>query len=130
VVLGGGAAFGLANEAVLKATETGQVPASAFHPFEFRHGPISVCEPGMIVVGILGGEVEAEERRVLQESAALGATTWALGSDGPGAGLDETARLPLVLHALQALALGIAVRRGLDPESPRHLGPVVVIDGE
>lgn len=130
VVLGGGAAFGLANEAVLKATETGQVPASAFHPFEFRHGPISVCEPGMIVVGILGGEAETEERRVLQESAALGATTWALGSDGPGAGLDETARLPLVLHALQALALGIAVRRGLDPESPRHLGQVVVIGGE
>ena len=130
VVLGGGAAFGLANEAVLKATETGQVPASAFQPFEFRHGPISVCEPGMIVVGILGGESEDEERRVLQEAAALGATTWLLGSDGPGAGLDEMARLPLVLHALQALALGIAVRRGRDPESPRHLGQVVVIDGE
>jgi glucosamine--fructose-6-phosphate aminotransferase (isomerizing) len=130
VVLGGGAAFGLANEAVLKATETGQVPASAFQPFEFRHGPISVCEPGMIVVGILGGESEAEERRVLEEAAALGATTWLLGSDGPGAGLDEMARLPLVLHALQALALGIAVRRGRDPEAPRHLGQVVVIDGE
>jgi glutamine---fructose-6-phosphate transaminase (isomerizing) len=130
VVLGGGAAFGLANEAVLKATETGQVPASAFHPFEFRHGPISVCEPGMIVIGILGGEAEADERRVLEESAALGATTWALGSDGPGGGLEEMARLPLVLHLLQALALGIAVRRGLDPESPRHLGQVVVIGGE
>lgn len=130
VVLGGGAAFGLANEAVLKATETSQVPASAFHPFEFRHGPISVCEPGMIVVGILGGEAEADERRVLEESAALGATTWALGSDGPGGGLHEMARLPLVLHVLQALALGIAMRRGLDPESPRHLGQVVVLGDE
>ncbi len=55
IVLGGGAAHGLANEAVLKATETSQVPASAFHPLEFRHGPISVCEPGMLVVGIMGG---------------------------------------------------------------------------
>jgi len=130
VVLGGGAAFGLANEAVLKATETGQVPASAFHPFEFRHGPISVCEPGMLVVGILGGSSEADERRVLDESAALGATTWALGSDGPGADLDECARLPLVLHVLQALAFGIAVRRGRDPESPRHLGQVVVLEDD
>ena len=128
VVLGGGAAFGLANEAVLKATETSQLPASAFHPFEFRHGPISVCEPGMIVVGILGGAAEDAERRVLDESAALGATTWALGPDGPGAELDECARLPLVLHVLQALAFGIAVRRGRDPESPRHLGQVVVIE--
>jgi glucosamine 6-phosphate synthetase-like amidotransferase/phosphosugar isomerase protein len=28
---------------------------------------------------------------------------------------------------LQALALGMAVRRGLDPEVPRHLSQVVVI---
>jgi glucosamine--fructose-6-phosphate aminotransferase (isomerizing) len=127
VVLGGGAAYGLANEAVLKATETSQVPASAFHPLEFRHGPISVCEPGMLVVGILGGPAEAAERRVLDECAALGATTWLLGSGGPAADLDEMARLPLVLHALQALALGIAVRRGRDAEAPRHLEQVVVI---
>ena len=130
VVLGGGAAFGLANEAVLKLTETCQVPASAFHPLEFRHGPISVCEPGMIVVGIVGGSAEDAERRVVEESAALGATTWLLGPDGPGAELGEIARLPLVLYPLQALALGVAVRRGRDPEVPRHLDQVVVIEGE
>jgi glutamine---fructose-6-phosphate transaminase (isomerizing) len=127
VVLGGGAAFGLANEAVLKLTETSQVPASAFHPLEFRHGPISVCEPGMLVVGILGGDAEPAERRVVEESAALGATTWVLGADGPGAALGPIARLPLALYALQALALGIAVVRGRDPEHPRHLEQVVVI---
>jgi len=127
IVLGGGAAHGLANEAVLKATETSQVPASAFHPLEFRHGPISVCEPGMLVVGIMGGTSESAERRVLEESAALGATTWLLGPEGPAAELDDIARLPLVLHVLQALALGVAVRRGLDPEVPRHLSQVVVI---
>jgi glucosamine--fructose-6-phosphate aminotransferase (isomerizing) len=128
VVLGGGAAHGIANEAVLKMTETSQVPASAFHPLEFRHGPISVCEPGMLVVGIMGGDAEASERRVLEESAALGAATWLLGPDGPGADLDDVARLPLVLHALQALALGVAVQRGQDPETPRHLSQVVVIE--
>ncbi len=130
VVLGGGAAFGLANEAVLKATETSQIPASAFHPLEFRHGPMSVCEPGVIVVGVLGGATAADERRVVEEAAALGATTLVLGPDGPGAELDEIARLPLALHVLQALALGIAVRRGVDPEAPRHLEQVVVIDDQ
>jgi glucosamine--fructose-6-phosphate aminotransferase (isomerizing) len=128
VVLGGGAAHGIANEAVLKLTETSQVPASAFHPLEFRHGPISVCEPGMLVVGVLGGDAEVAERRVLAESEALGAMTWVLGPDGPGAGLDEIARLPLVLYPLQALALGVAIRRGRDPEAPRHLSQVVVIE--
>jgi glucosamine--fructose-6-phosphate aminotransferase (isomerizing) len=127
VVLGGGAAYGLANEAVLKLTETSQLPASAFHPLEFRHGPISVCEPGVLVVGIVGGQAEPAERRVLDESAALGATTWVLGPEGPGAGLGAIARLPLALFALQALAFGIAVVRGRDLERPRHLGPVVVI---
>lgn len=130
VVLGGGGAIGLANEAVLKMTETSQVPAAAFHPLEFRHGPISVCEPGMLVVAMLGGEPEVEERRVVEESAALGATTWILGPDGPGAGIGDTARLPLVLYVLQALALGLAIRRGHDPEQPRHLDQVVVIDSE
>jgi len=130
VVLGAGPAFGIANEAVLKATETAQVPASAFHPLEFRHGPISVCEPGMIVVGVLGGPTEADERRVIDETAALGATPFVLGSDGPGAGLHPTARLPLAMHVLQALAFGIAVGRGLDLERPRHLEQVVVIGDE
>jgi glucosamine--fructose-6-phosphate aminotransferase (isomerizing) len=130
VVLGGGAAFGLANEAVLKLTETSQVPAAAYHPLEFRHGPISVCDPGMLVVGILGGAPEDAERRVVEESAALGATTWVLGPDGPGADLGDIARLPLVLYVLQALALGVAVRRGCDPEVPRHLSQVVVIDDD
>jgi glucosamine--fructose-6-phosphate aminotransferase (isomerizing) len=130
VVLGGGAAHGIANEAVLKMTETSQIPAAAFHPLEFRHGPISVCEPGMLVIALLGGPAEAEERRVVAESAALGATTWVLGPHGPGADLDEIARLPLVLHVLQALALGLAIRRGHDPEEPRHLDQVVVIEDE
>ncbi len=130
VVLGGGGAYGIANEAVLKMTETSQVPAAAFHPLEFRHGPISVCEPGMLVVALLGGTTEAEERRVVAESAALGATTWVLGPDGPGADLGQIARLPLVLYVLQALALGLAVRRGHDPEEPRHLDQVVVIGDE
>lgn len=128
VVLGGGAAHGIANEAVLKLTETSQVSASAFHPFEFRHGPISVCEPGVLVVGVLGDGAEVEERRVLEESAALGATTWELGPGGPGADLDGIARLPLVLHALQALALGVALQRGRDPEAPRHLSQVVILE--
>jgi glutamine---fructose-6-phosphate transaminase (isomerizing) len=130
VVLGGGAAFGLANEAVLKLTETGQVPASAFEPLEFRHGPISVCEPGVLVVGLLGGAAAETEGRVLEESAALGATTWSLGPEGPGRDLHDVARLPLLLHPLQALALAVALRRGCDPEAPRHLSQVVVLGSD
>jgi glucosamine--fructose-6-phosphate aminotransferase (isomerizing) len=60
VVLGGGAAAGIAAEWGLKLTETSQVPTSTYEPLEFRHGPISVCEPGVLVVGLVGGPGAAE----------------------------------------------------------------------
>jgi glutamine---fructose-6-phosphate transaminase (isomerizing) len=125
VVIGGGAAAGLGMEAVLKLTETSQVPANHWEPYEFRHGPRSACEPGMLVVGILGGAAADAEGRVLREAAALGASTWALGPGDPGADLGAIARLPLQLYPLQALALTLALRRGRDPEAPRHLTQVV-----
>lgn len=127
VVLGGGAAYGLANEAVLKITETGQVPANPWEPFEFRHGPMSVCEPGMLVIGILGGEAAGAEGRVLDEAASHGADVWRLGPGDPGGHLGPIARLPLQLYPLQAFALSLALRRGLDPVAPRHLNQVVVL---
>jgi glucosamine--fructose-6-phosphate aminotransferase (isomerizing) len=127
VVLGGGAAYGLANEAVLKITETGQVPANPWEPFEFRHGPMSVCEPGMLVIGILGGEAAEAEARVLDEAASHGADVWRLGPGDPGGHLGPIARLPLQLYPLQAFALSLALRRGLDPVTPRHLNQVVVL---
>jgi glucosamine--fructose-6-phosphate aminotransferase (isomerizing) len=127
-VLGGGAAFGLANEAVLKLTETSQVPANAWEPLEFRHGPISVSEPGVLVVGIIGGAGADAEAPVLAEAGRLGATIWQPALGGGLASLDPIASLPLLLHPLQALAFGLAIRRGCDPDRPRHLSQVVVLD--
>jgi glucosamine--fructose-6-phosphate aminotransferase (isomerizing) len=124
VVLGGGARLGIAREACLKIIETSQLDASAYEPLEFRHGPISVCEPGTLVVGLLGDSAAEDERRVVEECAALGATIW---MPDPGAELHPLIRLPLLMPPLQALAVGIAVRRGRDPDRPRHLAQVVVL---
>jgi glutamine---fructose-6-phosphate transaminase (isomerizing) len=142
VILGGGPVFGIASEWGLKLTETSQVPTSAYEPLEFRHGPISVCEPGMLVVGLIGGPGAADEVAVLQEAATLGAATWLLARDADeaagvggdvsliGAGLHPAARLPLLVHPAHALALGLALTRGCDPDAPRHLGQVVILDRE
>lgn len=35
---------------MLKMTELAQRPAVAYHPLEFRHGPISMVGPGTLVV--------------------------------------------------------------------------------
>jgi glutamine---fructose-6-phosphate transaminase (isomerizing) len=142
VILGGGPAIGIATEWGLKLTETSQIPTSAYEPLEFRHGPISVCEPGVLVVGLVGGAGVADEAAVLTEAAALGATTWLIARDEDeargaaghvsliGGGLHPIARLPLLLHPAHALALSIALARGRDPDAPRHLGQVVILGAE
>jgi len=139
VILGGGSAFGIAEEWGLKLTETSQVATNAYEPLEFRHGPISVCEPGVLVVGLIAGDGAADEVRVLDEAARLGASTWVLAgssgeaSDAPGsvsvvgAGLSPIARLPLLVHPAHALALALAATRGANPDAPRHLGQVVIL---
>lgn len=142
VVLGGGPAFGIAAEWGLKLTETSRVPTSAYEPLEFRHGPISVCEPGMLLVGLIGGPGAREELAVVEEAARLGAETWviarddgeAAGASGEvslvGGGLHPVARLPLLAHPAHALALSLALTRGCDPDAPRHLGQVVILGSE
>jgi glucosamine--fructose-6-phosphate aminotransferase (isomerizing) len=142
VILGGGPAIGIAAEWGLKLTETSQVPTSAYEPLEFRHGPISVCEPGVLVVGLVGGPGVGDETAVVAEAAELGASTWLIARDEDeargaggdvsliGGGLHPAARLPLLLHPAHALALGIAIARGRDPDAPRHLGQVVILGAE
>ena len=98
-----------------------------FHVLEFRHGPMSVCEPGMLVIGILAGETAEAEGKVLDEAAGHGADVWRLGPGDPGGHLGPIARLPLQLYPLQAFALSLSLRRGLDPVAPRHLNQVVVL---
>ncbi len=140
VILGGGASFWIAMEWGLKLTETSQVPTNAYEPLEFRHGPISVCEPGVLVIGLIGGPSAKDEVRVVTDAARLGAATWVLARDADeamgapgevsfiGGGLHPAARLPLLVHPAHALALALALTRGCDPDAPRHLGQVVILD--
>jgi glucosamine--fructose-6-phosphate aminotransferase (isomerizing) len=142
VILGGGPSFGIAAEWGLKLTETSQVATNVHEPLEFRHGPISVCEPGMLVVGLVGGAGVNDEVAVVEEAARLGATTWLIAQDAEhmpatqvevsliGGGLHPSARLPLLLHPGHALALSLALTRGCDPDAPRHLDQVVILGPE
>jgi fructoselysine-6-P-deglycase FrlB-like protein len=90
----------------------------------------------------VGGAGAAEEIAVLRESASLGAETWLIAQSADeigiatsevsliGGGLHPVARLPLLIHPAHALALTLALTRGRDPDAPRHLGQVVILDPE
>ncbi|MGC8874963.1 MAG: SIS domain-containing protein [Chloroflexia bacterium] len=126
--LGSGPRYGLACELSLKMKEMALSPSEAFHFLEFRHGPKSVVAPGVLVVGLCSSAHASYEQAVLQEVKALGGSALALGEDvriGPAPGVPEAVRSVLYLPLGQLLALEHALFKGLDPDAPSHLEPVV-----
>lgn len=136
--LGGGPFYGLACEAMLKMKEMTLSYAEAYHPLEFRHGPMSMVDERALVVLLLSDTGRSHEVRVLQDMQALGARTLAIVEEGAAlggwrpdhvvelrSGLDEWARGALYLPPLQRLAYHRAVAKGLNPDQPTHLTAVV-----
>jgi len=136
VFLGGGPAHGIAWEAMLKMTEMAQRAAVAYHPLEFRHGPIAVAGPGTVAVLFgtrAGARLEADLVRDLRQH---GATVVRIRDGWRGRGeanvdvnlnvhLSDEARCLLYVPFAQALAYHRSVGAGLDPDRPQHLTPVV-----
>ena len=137
IYLGLGPNHGLAQEATLKLKEMTQVPCEAYGPLEFRHGPISIIEPGSAVVIVGGSRDEpylpdlerelarhgAHVARVSPHRSETAATSLVLPP-----GLSDIARGPLYLPPLQFLAYHRARAIGLNPDQPRNLDQVVVLD--
>lgn len=127
VFLGGGLLYGIAQEAALKAMEMSCTLTQAFHPLEYRHGPISLADNGLGAVMFYGDDAQAEAK-VVAELQQLG--TAVLGIGGPGTiTLDvdgsEPERAILALPVPQWLGEILARRKGLDTAQPRHLSKVV-----
>lgn len=133
VFLGGGAQYGIALEGALKLTEMAISQTQAFHPGEYRHGPVSMIDQGAAAVMLYHDKTQADEARLVAELQDKGA--WVLGLGGPG-----DIALPVksagdlagaeILPALQLLGERFAVAKGIDTTAPRHLTKVVVLDGD
>lgn len=123
VYLGAGANYGIATEGGLKLQEMSISYSQSFHPLEYRHGPISLIDERSLVVIIYSETVE-EEAKVVADVRAKGAKV--LGFGGPGdISIDATGLA--CLPALQMLGEMVALQKGINSESPRHLTKVVVL---
>jgi fructoselysine-6-P-deglycase FrlB-like protein len=109
--LGQGWAHGIAREAGLKMREASRSWTEAYPQMEYRHGPISIAEPGR-VVWVFGEPVPG----LLDDVAITGATV--VCDD-----LDPVSDLVRV----QRLAVRLAEAAGLDPDRPRNLTRSVVL---
>jgi len=130
VYLGSGAQYGVGVEGALKLMEMSQAMTQAFHPLEYRHGPISLVDAQSVVVMLHSADGMAAELKVADEIRAKGAVVISLGGPSEvGFPVDVPPALrPLVyLPALQVLGERVAQMKGLDTAAPRHLTKVVVL---
>ncbi|HZQ21552.1 MAG TPA: SIS domain-containing protein [Terriglobales bacterium] len=141
ICLGQGPFFGIASECALKITEMSLSYAQNFHALEFRHGPKSVVGPETLIMFLLSETGYEEECEVLQEIKSLGGTTLAIANRADeraraasdlviefGFELPELARLAPYTFAGQLIGLYTGLKKGVDPDNPRHLTRVVILD--
>ena len=143
VCLGQGPLFGIASESTLKLTEMSVSYAQSFHTLEFRHGPKSIVSPQTLVTFLLSETSYDAECEVLEEIKGLGGTTLVVVNHADervrrsadllvelGLDLPELARLGAYLFASQLTGLYTGRKKGHDPDEPRNLSRVVILDEE
>jgi glutamine---fructose-6-phosphate transaminase (isomerizing) len=143
VALGQGPLYGIACETALKLTEMSVSYGQSFHTLEFRHGPKSIVSENTLIVCLLSETGYAAELEVLEEVKRLGGTTLVIANRADSrarnaadllvelnAEAPEPARLPLYVLSGQLMGLYTGLAKDLDPDKPRNLSRVVVLEDE
>ncbi|MBQ9564050.1 MAG: glutamine--fructose-6-phosphate transaminase (isomerizing) [Synergistaceae bacterium] len=133
--------YAVAMEGSLKVKEISYLHSEACAAGEMKHGPISLIEKGMLVVGVMTQEgLYKKTASNLLEVKSRGA--WLLGVTARGCegledDLDCSVRVPetdprfaasLAVIPLQLLGYYLAVARGLDVDKPRNLAKSVTVE--
>jgi fructoselysine-6-P-deglycase FrlB-like protein len=109
--LGRGWTIGLAHEGALKTRESSQFWAEAYPAMDYRHGPLSVSEPGRAVW--VFGEIDDELIADINRTGAL----------------LEMSTLDPMAHLIRAqrTAIAIAKKKGMNPDYPRNLSRSIIL---
>ncbi len=143
VFLGQGPFFGVAQESMLKVKEMSCSYAQAFHTLEFRHGPKAIVSAETLVTFFLSESGFDAETAVLEEIKGLGGATLVVTNAANSIvrrcadflielslNAPEAARPAASVIASQLLGFHTAIRKGFDPDQPRHLTRVVMLDSK
>jgi glucosamine--fructose-6-phosphate aminotransferase (isomerizing) len=141
VFLGQGPFFGVAQECMLKVKEMSCSYAQCFHTLEFRHGPKAIVSPETLITFIISESGFAAEVAVLEEIKKLGGTTLVVSDAGDSIirraadyfvelSLDvpEIARVAASVIPGQLLGFYSGIKKGLNPDEPRNLSRVVMLE--
>ncbi len=141
VFLGQGPFQGIAQEAMLKVKEMSCSYAQCFHTLEFRHGPKSIVSPETLITFFLGESGFEAEVEVLRDTKDLGGTTLVITNRASSAArhaadyliqlaldVPELARAVVSVIPGQLLGFYTGLRRGFNPDEPRNLTRVVMLE--
>jgi glucosamine--fructose-6-phosphate aminotransferase (isomerizing) len=141
IFLGQGPFHGIAREAALKVMEMSCSYSQFFHTLEFRHGPKAIVSMRTCLMFFLSQTGQQAEADVLEEMKDLGGVTIAVcnkSSQKIRASSDLVLELDLPANELALLAPHIVpgqllgfftgVAKGLNPDQPKNLTRVVLLD--
>ncbi len=134
VVIGRGYNHATAFEWALKIAELSYLVAQPFSAADFRHGPMALVEPGLVVLAVAtDGPLFEDLADLLRVVRRNGARVVAI-SDRDDCPADALVRLPQGLPewttpipatvAAQVFTYQLTVARNDDPDRPRHLHKV------
>ena len=139
--LGRGVSFPIALEGALKLKEIAYVRAEGYPAGEMKHGPISLVEEGVLVVGVATrSHLHAKTLSNMEEMKAREATLLMVLTEGDEDGpriADDIMWVPaspelitpvLSVIPLQLFAYAISKAKGLDVDKPRNLAKTVTVE--
>jgi glucosamine--fructose-6-phosphate aminotransferase (isomerizing) len=141
VYLAQGPFYPIAREGALKITEMSHSYAQAYHTLEFRHGPKSIVGPETCITCFLSESGREAETEVLVEMKELGGTIIAVCNRASEivrrssdlvfeleADVPELALVAPFIIPAQFLGFYTGIKKGLNPDEPRNLSRVVILD--
>ena len=141
VFLGQGPFYGIAREAALKVMEMSCAYSQFFHTLEFRHGPKAIVTPETCLTLFLSDAAPEAEVEVLGEMKDLGGVTIAIcnrATDKLRWASDLLVEYNFSGNTLALLAASVVpcqllgfftgIQRGLNPDHPKNLTRVVMLD--
>jgi len=143
VFLGQGPFFGIAQESMLKVKEMSCSYAQCFHTLEFRHGPKAIVSPETLITFIISESGFDAEVAVLEEIKKLGGTTLVVSNAGNSVvrraadyfvelslHVPEAARAAASVIPGQLLGFYTGIKKSLNPDEPRNLSRVVMLEAK
>ncbi|HXY01731.1 MAG TPA: SIS domain-containing protein [Candidatus Limnocylindrales bacterium] len=141
VFLGQGPFYGIAREAALKVMEMSCSYSQFFHALEFRHGPKAIVGPATCLTFFLSDTAQRAEAEVLSEMKDLGGVIVSICNRADSSirqtsdlviefdfNGNEVALLAPYTVPCQLMGFFTGLRKGLNPDQPRNLTRVVILD--